>query len=144
MAEKEVIPYCRQYDIPVVTYSSIAQGILAGKFPRHLQLSSNDQRADVVYFNEAVWPHVYEGVEQLKQLAETTGRSLVHLAIRWVLNQPGINTAVVGGRHPEQVEDNIAALNGDIPLQIFGQMTAISDTVIRHIPDIGNMYDYYP
>ncbi|TFG70724.1 MAG: aldo/keto reductase [Anaerolineales bacterium] len=69
---------------------------------------------------------------------------LTHLAIRWVLLQPGINTAVVGGRRSEQVEDNIAALNGDIPQQLFDQMTAISDTVIRHIPDFDNMFSYYP
>ena len=77
-------------------------------------------------------------------MAKTVERSLTHLAIRWVLNQPGINTAVVGGRLPEQVEDNVAALNGDIPPQIFEQMTAISDEVARHLPDIDNMYDYHP
>ncbi len=34
VAEEEVIPYCRRHNIAVVTYSTIAQGILTGKFPR--------------------------------------------------------------------------------------------------------------
>lgn len=82
LAEKEVIPYCQQHDIAVVTYSSIAQGILAGKFPRQLHLNPDDQRTRIVFFQDAVWPHIYEGVEQLKRLAETVERPLTHLAIR--------------------------------------------------------------
>lgn len=143
-ADKEIIPYCQQHDISVVTYSSIAQGILAGKFPLHLNFPPGDQRNEIVFFKEAIWPHIYEGVQQLKLLAKKVGRPLSHLAIRWVLDQPGINTAIVGSRHPKQVEDNVAALKDDIQSHIFEQMTAISDEVIRHIPEIGNMYEYYP
>jgi myo-inositol catabolism protein IolS len=144
VAEKEIIPYCCEHDIAVVTYSTIAQGILSGKFPHRLNLGPDDRRTDAVYFNESIWPYVYEGVEQLKQLANQIERPLTHLAIRWVLNQPGINTVIVGGHRPAQVEENIAALRGDIPAQIFQQMTEISDTVIQHLPDMNNMYGYYP
>ncbi|MEZ4676684.1 MAG: aldo/keto reductase [Caldilineaceae bacterium] len=37
-AEDEIIPYCQAHDIAVVTYSSIAQGVLTGKFGRDPQL----------------------------------------------------------------------------------------------------------
>lgn len=144
VAEKDIIPYCQQHNIAVMTYSSIAQGILAGKYSSRLQLDSSDQRNDVVYFNQTVWPHIYRAVEQLKLLAEKLERPLAHLAIRWVLNQPGIHTAVVGGSKPEQVTNNLAALEGDIPQEVFEKMTAISDSVIQHIPDLDNMYGYYP
>ena len=144
VAEKEIFPYCRQHHIAVVTYSSIAQGILTGKFPRQLHLSPGDQRAGIVFFDEAVWPYIYVGVEQLKLLAQEIDRPLTHLAIRWVLHQADINTAVVGARHTQQVECNVEALAGDIPPEIFERMTEISDAVIQHIPDTGNMYRYYP
>jgi myo-inositol catabolism protein IolS len=144
VAEKEIIPYCREQNIAVVTYSTIAQGILTGKFLHRLNIDPDDRRTDAVYFNESIWPYVYEGIEQLKELAKQVECPLTHLAIRWVLNQSGINTAVVGGRRPAQVEENIAALRGDIPSQIFEQMTEISDTVIQQIPDMTNMYGYYP
>jgi aryl-alcohol dehydrogenase-like predicted oxidoreductase len=144
VAEREVIPYCREHQIAVVTYSSIAQGILTGKFTRQLRFDPGDQRTDIIFFEEAVWPHIYAGVEQLITLAQEIDRPLIHLAIRWVLQQKDVHTAVVGARHPQQVEDNIAALTGDIPAGIFEQMTEISDAVIQHIPDIGNMYRHYP
>ena len=144
VAEKDVIPYCREHQIAVVTYSSIAQGILTGKFPRQLQFVSGDQRAEIIFFEREVWPHVFSGVERLKLLAQKMDRSLSHLAIRWVLQNKDINTAIVGARTADQVKSNLKALEGDIPPDIFDQMTEISDAVIRHIPDTGNMYRYYP
>lgn len=143
-AERDVIPYCRAHQIAVTTYSSVAQGVLTGKFPRHPSLAADDKRPNTVLFDAAIWPHVYKGVEQLKELAQGVQRSLNHLAIRWVLQQPGIDTAVVGARTPAQVQDNAHALDGDLSAALFTQMTAISDEVIRHIPDTGNQYRYYP
>ena len=143
-AEKEIVPYCREHQIAVVTYSSIAQGVLTGKFGREPQLAAGDNRGRVVHFDADVWPHIYEGVEALKPLAAEIDRPLAHLAIRWVLNRVDISTAVVGARLPEQVAQNAAALAGEIPQSIFERMTAISDEVMTHIPDTGNPYRHYP
>jgi myo-inositol catabolism protein IolS len=142
--ERDVIPYCHQNQIAVITYSSIAQGVLTGKFGRDPHLGARDQRARTVHFEDDVWPHVYAGVEQLKEVAAEAKRSLTHLAIRWVLHQPGITAVVVGARKPEQVEDNWQALVGEIPASVFDVMTAISDQVMPAVPDIGNPYRYYP
>lgn len=142
--EREVIPYCREHQIAVTTYSSIAQGVLTGKFPRHPQLVAGDQRAKTVHFEDAVWPHVYAGVEELKAVAQRSGHSLTHLAIRWVLHQPGITAVVVGARTPEQVEQNWQALLDDIPADVFDAMTAVSDKVMPAIPDTGNPYRHHP
>jgi aryl-alcohol dehydrogenase-like predicted oxidoreductase len=142
--EQAVIPYCREQGIALVTYSSIAQGVLTGKFPRHPQFAANDQRARTVHFEEAVWPHVYAGVERLKEVAQEANRPLAHLAIRWVLFQPGITVVVVGARRPQQVAENVQALTGEIAPDIFLRMSAISDEVMQHIPDTGNPYRYYP
>lgn len=142
--EPDVIRYCREQAIPIVTYSSIAQGILTGKFTRELHLPPGDQRNTVVYFQAEVWPSVYAAVEQWKELAYQVGRPLQHLAIRWVLQQPGITCALVGARSPAQVIENAAALEGEIDESIFRRMTEISDELAQHIPDTGDMYNYAP
>lgn len=143
-AERDIIPWCTEHDVAVVTYSSIAQGILTGKFPREPQFREGDQRCGTVFFMPEVWPHVYEGVEQLKALSAGCGRSLTHLAIRWVLQQPGIVTELVGAREDAQMKENAAALDGDISPDVFARMTAISDEVMSHMPDVGNIFRYYP
>jgi len=143
-AEDDIIPYCHRHEIAIITYSSIAQGVLTGKFPRHPRLDDGDQRANTVHFEAAVWPHIYEAVQELKGLAMDIDRPLTHLAIRWVLQQPQINTAIVGAKNSAQVEHNSAALSGDIPDHIFDRMSEISDNVIAKMPNSGNMYRYYP
>jgi aryl-alcohol dehydrogenase-like predicted oxidoreductase len=143
-AERDVIPYCRTHGIALVAYSSLAQGILTGKFPRHPHFSTGDKRPNTVLFADDIWPSVYIGIEQLNALAQSMGRPLAHLALRWVLQQTGFRAAVVGARSPAQVQENASALADDIPTAVFEQMTAISDEVMRHIPDTGNVYRYYP
>lgn len=142
--EQDIIPYCRENGIAVVTYSSIAQGILTGKFPREPQFVEGDQRPKTVFFNPEVWPYVYESVEKLKVLAAECGRSLTHLAILWALAQPGITTVLVGAREGRQMRENAAALEGEVPQATLDAMTAISDETLTHIPDTGNIFRFYP
>lgn len=142
--ERDVIPYCRENGIAVVTYSSIAQGILTGKFPRHPEFPEGDQRPKTVMFDEDVWPHVYEGVEQLKPLAQRVGQPLTHLAVQWVAAQPGVTSVLVGGRNAEQVERNAAALDEPVDREILNEMTKIGDEVMEHVPDVGNIFRHYP
>lgn len=142
--EKDIIPFCVENKIAVVTYSSIAQGILTGKFGPNPTFPQGDGRAKMVMFEPDVWPHVYQGVEQLKKIAQKANRPLTHLAIRWINAQPGISSILVGARNAKQLEENVAAMAGEIAPAIFEEMTAVSDEVIKHIPDTGNIFRANP
>lgn len=143
-AESEIIPFCIEHNIAVVTYSSIAHGILTGKFGRNPDLAPGDQRHTILPFRADIWPYVYEGVEQLKAIAGELNRPLMHLAIRWVLAQKGITAVLVGARNRLQSEANAGALAGAISDDIFERMTAISDEIVTHVPDVGNLFNHYP
>ena len=143
--ERELLPFCRQHKIAVVTYSSIAEGMLTGKFgPERPAFPAGDHRAGTAYFDPAVYPHCHAGVEKLKAIAQEAGRELVHLAIRWVMSRPGVTTVLVGARRADQVQRNVGAVAGDIPASVFERMTAVSDEVMKHVPDTGNIFRYYP
>jgi myo-inositol catabolism protein IolS len=142
--ERDLIPYCVEHQIAIVTYSSIAHGILAGRYPRDLQLPPGDQRRDILPFHDDVWPSVYEAVEEFKQVAESAGRPLIHMAIRWLLHQPSVTTVLVGARDARQAESNAQALEGTIADDVFEKLTVASDRAMKHIPDKGNPYGYYP
>ena len=68
----------------------------------------------------------------------------MHLAIRWNLQRPGITSVVVGARNKAQADANVQALAGAIPAEIFDRMTAISDEIVRHVPNEGNLFNHHP
>jgi aryl-alcohol dehydrogenase-like predicted oxidoreductase len=143
-AEQDVIPYCLQNGIAVIAYSALAHGILTGKFGRDPGLTPGDQRHTILPFRADIWPHVYAGVEELRLLAAETGVPLSTLAVRWILNRPHVNSVVVGARNREQSAANVAILAPSIPAHAFERMTAISDGIAAHVPDVGNLFNHYP
>jgi len=143
-AETEAIPYCHGHGIAVVAYSPLGHGILTGKFGRDPGLVPGDQRHLILPFRADIWPHVHAGVAQMKRLAAELELPLSTLAIRWILGQVGVKAVVVGGRSRDQVASNAAALEAAIPATAFGELTEISDAIMAHIPDAGNLFNHYP
>ena len=143
--EQEIIPYCEQHGIAVVTYSSIAQGILTGKFGKQRpEFPEGDQREKNTLFDRDAWPHVADGVERMQRVAEREGQPLVNLAIQWVARRPGVTSVLLGARSAEQAEQNAAAYAKPVSDDALAELTTISDDVTPHIPDTGNIFKYYP
>jgi len=142
--EAETIPFCRRNGIALVTYSSLAEGILTGKFGKEIDFQQGDHRKFTVLFEKTVWPHVYDAVDRLKSVAEEAKRPLAHCAIRWLLLKEGVISVLVGARSPEQVANNAASLNGLIEKPSFDRMTEISNELTPRIPEAGNIFRWYP
>ncbi|MGJ3241337.1 MAG: aldo/keto reductase [Opitutales bacterium] len=140
-----VIDYCREHGIQVVTYSSMAQGILTGKFPEKPQFREGDSRADNVHFKPDVWPRVHATMQEIKALADDLGRPPQHLAIQWSLQQPGIDVVILGARNSEQVAANAEALAGSpLPADVLDRLTELSDALHEHLPDQENIFGVKP
>ncbi len=142
--DDDVIPYCRERGIAVVAYSALAHGILTGKYGPTPDIAPGDQRHTILPFRSDIWPHVHAGVEKLKQVAGELGLPLATLAVRWILDRPGIGSVVVGARNRDQASANVAALTPAIPHEAYAAMTAISDAITAHVPDAGNLFNHYP
>jgi aryl-alcohol dehydrogenase-like predicted oxidoreductase len=142
--EHTLIPFCIEKGVSIVTYSSIAQGILTGKFGKEIEFAAGDHRKYTVLFEKDLWPQVYEGVENLKSIAEGSGRSLLELAIRWVLSRQGVSTVLVGARNSYQVQLNVKSLDCEIDEAILDELTKVSNLIMKVIPDTGNIFRWYP
>jgi aryl-alcohol dehydrogenase-like predicted oxidoreductase len=143
-AEDDILPYCHENDIACVTYGSIAMGILTGKFGLNPEFPEGDVRSSVVFFDDDVWPKIHAGVERLKALADRAGQPLLNLAIQWVARQDGVSTILVGARNADQARQNAAAMATPVDGEILDEMTAISDELRTIMPDVGNIFRYYP
>ena len=142
--EQDIIPYCVEKQIAVVVYSALAHGILAGKYTRQLTFNPDDQRWRILLFREDVWPQVYDAAEQFKAIAQKAQRPLSHLALRWLLAQPGVTSVLVSAKNAQQALANAQALEGEIADDVFGELTAISNQAMKHIADEGNPFGYHP
>ncbi|HUS92606.1 MAG TPA: aldo/keto reductase [Phycisphaerae bacterium] len=142
--ERDVIPYCIEHGIAVVTWSTLAEGILTGKFPREPKFPEGDHRRRGLLFEPEVWPHVHKGVERLKALAAEADVPLAHLAVQWVTRRPGITSVLVGSRNAEQVRRNAEAMASEVPDETFEKITEIGDAVWEKVPEAVNVLRWHP
>ena len=109
--EEELLHYCSANNIGVIVYSPMQKGLLTGKFTRERveNLPQDDHRHEDPRFQEPELSANLKLVEGLRSIAEKSGRTVAQLAIAWVLQHPEVTAAIVGARHPSQIEETIAA-----------------------------------
>lgn len=142
--ERDVIPWCRKHGVAVVTYSSIAQGLLSDMPRSPERFEQGDARRNTLYYRPDVWPGVRDGVERMRVVARRTGSSLSSLAIQWVLGRSGVSSSLVGARSTDQISANLAASRGTLDPAVEAELTGLSDEVMKNIPDVGNIFNFYP
>ena len=95
--EADVLPYCRKKGIGVFAYGSLCRGLLSGRMTADTEFTGDDLRRHDPKFQPRRYAQYLRAVEQLDRLArERFGRRVIHLALRWILDQPGICIALWG------------------------------------------------
>src|SRR3984957_12789147 len=94
--QKEIFPYCREHNIGVMAYGSLAYGMLTGTLTEEMAFEKNDWRskrgqlANLNLFQHLFGPDHYlknlRAVEELKSMAKRHGKSLPQFALRWTLS----------------------------------------------------------
>ncbi|GAB4453028.1 MAG: aldo/keto reductase [Anaerolineae bacterium] len=109
--EDELLDYCTANNIGVIAYSPMQAGLLTGKFSRERLATrpDDDWRPRNEHFQEPQLSLNLELVEKLRPMAARHGRNVAQLAIAWVLRRPEITAAIVGARHPAQIEETAPA-----------------------------------
>jgi aryl-alcohol dehydrogenase-like predicted oxidoreductase len=105
----------------VIPWSPLAGGWLSGKYRKNQDLPTSGRATRIPGRFDMTLPEnqrKLEVVEQLAQLADEAGLSLIHLALAFVLEHPAVTAAIIGPRTMDHLEDQLAAadvkLSGDI------------------------------
>lgn len=108
--EEELLHYCSTNNIGVIVYSPMQKGLLTGKFSRERMhsLPQDDHRHEDPRFQEPELGANLKLVEGLRSIAEKSDRTVAQLAIAWVLQRSEVTAAIVGARHPSQIEETVA------------------------------------
>ncbi len=115
MLEDEILPLCRDQGIGVIAYNPLAGGFLTGRYqpgqaPEAGTRFTLGGHAGPTYRARYWQAAMFEAVEELRSFFSARHRSLTHVAIAWVLQQPGITSAIVGASRPEQLADSLQAV----------------------------------
>lgn len=114
---EEVLPLAVRHGVGIIARVPLASGLLSGKYDEHTQFAADDHRSynrngDAFDVGETFAGVPFEvGVQAAREVASLTppGSTTAQLALRWVVDQPGVSTVIPGARSPEQARANAAA-----------------------------------
>ncbi|MCH9655780.1 MAG: aldo/keto reductase [Planctomycetes bacterium] len=108
--EADMLPLCADQGVGVISYSPLAAGFLTGKYRRG-QETPKGTRFDVIPGHQPIYftNHGYDTLQKLETLAAQTGRSMVQLALAWVLGQANITSVLIGARNTAQIDQALEA-----------------------------------
>jgi aryl-alcohol dehydrogenase-like predicted oxidoreductase len=128
-----------------IAWSPLAGGWLTGRYKRE---EAAPKEGRVAWAQKAGWkatdfeskasdPQVWATLDVLKRVAEEHGVSQASVALRWVMQRPGITAPIIGARKMTQLEDNIAATRFELTKE---QMAALTEVSTREAPYPFNMW----
>jgi aryl-alcohol dehydrogenase-like predicted oxidoreductase len=127
--EDEELPFCREHNIAVLSYSSLALGILTGKIKDKKEYPSSDPRSYSPRYSYEPMVRINQMLDKFAPYRDKYGLNQTQLTIAWTHSQPGITSALVGMRTAEHAEENAAA--GYV--QISPEDLAEMDNIIRSV-----------
>ena len=126
--EREFMPLATTLGMGVMAWSPLASGLLTGKYRRDQREGGRlDQMKDTT--NPAFMKFTERNfaiVDVLDRVAKAIDRSMAQVALNWAVHRPGIGSVIVGASKPEQIEDNLRALDFTLPAELAAELEAVS------------------
>jgi aryl-alcohol dehydrogenase-like predicted oxidoreductase len=131
-AELDALPFAREHGLTALTYGAICRGLLSGTMSEKTTFGSDDLRSVDPKFRPPRFAQYLRAVDRLDVFArERFGRRVIHLALRWVLDTPGVGVALWGARRPAQLDPVDGAFGFTLDAQTRSEILRIvSDEVV--------------
>jgi aryl-alcohol dehydrogenase-like predicted oxidoreductase len=123
--ETELLPLCADQEIGVITYSPLGAGFLTGKYTRD-KTAPAGTRFDIMpgHWNVYDSERSFQRMEKLRELAAASGSTMIHLALAWVIGQPGVTSVLIGCRNTAQVDQAFEAEQQGLPDDMRAEMNS--------------------
>jgi myo-inositol catabolism protein IolS len=135
--EYEIRQKCIDEGVGILCYSSLAQGLLTGKF------SSPDEvpegRARTRHFSKdrpqtrhgeaGCEPEVFNAIEQIRRICDEIGQPMAAVALAWLLHQPGVTSVIAGARRPDQIKQTARAADLELLPEIIAALAEATEGV---------------
>ena len=126
-AQDDIIPWCRSNGIATLTYGALCRGLLTGTINVNTRFEGDYLRKTDPKFLPPRFAQYTRAVDRLRQFGQKKyGKGVLELAVRWVLDQPGVSVALWGARHPGE----LAPLHDVMGWKLDSEALAHMDTVV--------------
>jgi aryl-alcohol dehydrogenase-like predicted oxidoreductase len=127
-AEWELVPICQNEGAGLIAYSPLAGGWLSGKYRRDMTGPPAGTRGEA----DGSWQRrnteeTWRVIDALHAVADETGKTPGQVALRWLLQRPGVTAPIFGARTPAQLHDNLGATGWALTDEQMGMLTKASD-----------------
>lgn len=114
--------------VTTMTWGSLGQGILTGKYGADVKFGADDRRSREIYVNfhgEKLKQNL-RIVEVLKKIAENHGRTVAACAIRWILDTLPESVVIAGVKRPSQLDSNIEAMDWHLGIEEMKELNEVA------------------
>lgn len=134
--EREHVPAAREFGVGICPWSPLASGFLSGKYKKEGNGASEGRLSMTKESDNPVWdkftPKNWAILEEAQKIAKELGCSAAQVALSWVYNQPGVTSTLIGATKIKQLEDNLAALEIQLPAEALKRLNALSKPENAH------------
>ncbi len=128
LLSENLLSWCKEHDVAILTYSSLCRSLLGGRVTRGMSFDKGDIRRVDPKFREPRFSQYITAIERLAAFAhERYGKSVLELAVRWVLDRPGVSVALWGARRPDQLD----AVSGVLSWKLDASAMAEIDRIVK-------------
>ena len=138
--DNDSLAYAEEKGIGVIPYSPLAQGILTGKFTKDYVFPAGDGRNRASLFQQPYFSQAIDFVDSLRPFAEKYGVTLAQLSLRMCMQQSFITSPIVGAKRPDQVEDNVKAIDFEISAEDFATIDQMSKDFAYALPAFNSFF----
>ncbi|MDH3977331.1 MAG: aldo/keto reductase [Gammaproteobacteria bacterium] len=107
--EQDLIPVAEREQVGILPYFPLESGLLTGKYKQDVKPGADTRFGKWAGGGHFASDKRYAIVEQLRAYGDEIGRSVLEIAIGWLVAQPTVSSVIAGVTKPEQIEQNVAA-----------------------------------
>jgi aryl-alcohol dehydrogenase-like predicted oxidoreductase len=132
--EWELMAVCRYEGLGVIPWSPLRGGWLSGKYQRGMTAPEAGSRVDEASkkgwseaWDEYANEHTWKVIDCLMKTANQVGKQPAQVALRWLLQRPGVTSPIIGSRKAEHLETNLGASGWTLPEQLMQELDEVSE-----------------
>jgi len=124
--ETRELPYCLSHNIGVLSYSALHRGLLGGRYTA--ETTFDDHRGKTPLFHGEGFKTILATIEEAKTIAAELDLTMSQLAVRWVLTNPAITSAIVGVKKPDHITGIVKAADDVLSQPVWHRLAKIFQT----------------